>query len=43
MYSQPPFIIDMHLDKQVNNAGSSGLHVDEQQLKALNIDPETWV
>lgn len=28
---------------QVNNAGASGVVVDEERLKALNIDPETWV
>lgn len=28
---------------QVNNAGASGLIVDEDGLRALNIDPADWV
>ena len=28
---------------QVNNAGASGVVVDEEGLKALNIDPSSWV
>jgi hypothetical protein len=28
---------------QVNNAGASGLLVDEEGLRALNIDPTCWV
>lgn len=28
---------------QVNNAGASGVVVDEEGLRALNIDPSTWV
>ncbi|KAK6926449.1 LOW QUALITY PROTEIN: Short-chain dehydrogenase/reductase SDR [Dillenia turbinata] len=27
----------------VNNAGTSGVHVDVDGLKALNIDPQTWL
>lgn len=28
---------------QVNNAGASGVVVDEEGLRALNIDPSSWV
>lgn len=28
---------------QVNNAGHSGVVMDVEGLKALNIDPESWV
>jgi len=28
---------------QVNNAGVSGVVVDEDVLRALNVDPEDWV
>lgn len=28
---------------QVNNAGASGVVVVEEDLKALNIDPTSWV
>lgn len=28
---------------QVNNAGASGVVVDEDVLRALNVDPEDWV
>ncbi|OAY37570.1 (+)-neomenthol dehydrogenase [Manihot esculenta] len=31
------------LDVLVNNAGASGVVVDEERLRALNIDPETWL
>ena len=31
------------LQVQVNNAGASGVLVVEEELKALNIDPTTWV
>ena len=28
---------------QVNDVGASGVVVDEEGLKALNIDPSSWV
>jgi len=28
---------------QVNNAGVGGVVVDQDALRALNIDPDTWV
>ena len=28
---------------QVNNAGASGVIVDEDSLRAMKIDPATWV
>lgn len=31
------------VDKQVNNAGTLGVSVDEEGLKALKISSETWV
>lgn len=34
------FIIEL---LQVNNAGTSGVIVDEDGLRAMKIDPESWV
>lgn len=34
------FIIDLF---QVNNAGTSGVIVDEDGLRAMKIEPESWV
>ncbi|KAJ8750337.1 hypothetical protein K2173_014252 [Erythroxylum novogranatense] len=31
------------LDILINNAGVAGVIVDEEQLRALNFDPETWL
>lgn len=35
-------LIDL-LPLQVNNAGASGVVVDADGLRALNIDPDSWV
>jgi hypothetical protein len=35
--------MNVDLVMQVNNAGVGGVVVDQDALRALNIDPDTWV
>ena len=35
--------MNVDLEMQVNNAGVGGVVVDQDALRALNIDPDTWV
>jgi hypothetical protein len=36
-------IVIFFIYNKVNNAGASGVVVDEDGLRALNIDPASWV
>ncbi|KAG6761857.1 hypothetical protein POTOM_035096 [Populus tomentosa] len=38
-----PILTLTSLIGMVNNAGASGVVVDEERLRAMNIDPETWL